>query len=59
LRAEKLLRGATQIAPFFYLGQAGGEDESAAKPLIGRLGLYKEFPAIPGTESDGKGDVES
>ena len=46
-----------QIAPFFYLGQAGGED--VAKPLIGRLGLYEGFPAIQGTESDGKGDVES
>jgi len=30
-----------------------------AKPLIGRLGLYEGFPAIQGTESDGKGDVES
>jgi len=42
-----------------YLGQAGGEDESVAKPLVGRLGLYEEFPAIQGTESDGRGDVES
>ena len=42
-----------------YLGQAGGEERSVAKPLIGRLGLYEEFPAIQGTESDGRGDVES
>jgi hypothetical protein len=38
---------------------SGGEDQSVAKPLIGRLGLYEEFPAIQGTESDRGGDVES
>jgi hypothetical protein len=48
-----------QIAPFFYLGQTDGEEESLAKSLIERLGLCEEFPAIHGSEGDGKGDVES
>jgi hypothetical protein len=35
------------------------EEESVAKSLIVRSGLYEEFPAIHGSEGDGKGDVES
>jgi hypothetical protein len=41
----------------FPTSAAGGieEQESVAKSLIEKLGLYEEFPAI----HDGKGDVES
>jgi hypothetical protein len=35
------------------------EQESVAKTLIEKLGLYEEFPAIHDGESDAKGDVES
>jgi hypothetical protein len=35
------------------------EQESVAKSLIEKLGLYEEFPAIHDGESDAKGDVES
>jgi hypothetical protein len=35
------------------------EQESVAKSLIEKLGLYEEFPTIHGSEGDGKGDVES
>jgi len=35
------------------------EQESLAKSLIEKLGLYEEFPTIHGSEGDGKGDVES
>jgi hypothetical protein len=80
--------GATQIAPFFYLGgqmakagksrsksrksqAANGvtadpkrrdgveEQESVAKSLIEKLGLYEEYPAIQDEASDRRGDVES
>jgi hypothetical protein len=54
LAAPGIVRGRDANRPFFYLRQAGGEDESVAKPLIGRLGLYEEFPAIQYTESDRK-----
>ena len=49
---RKTLKGRDANRALFR--QAGGEDESVAKPLIGRLGLYAEFPAIEGTESDGE-----
>ena len=48
-----------RIAPFFSLGHADGEEESVAKSLIEKLGLCQEFPAIHGSEGNGKGDVES
>ncbi len=74
--------GATQIAPFFFLGgemveaeknragtrirQAPQEDqgqedqESVAKSLIEKLGLYEELPTTHHEEeNDGRGDVES
>jgi len=35
------------------------EQESVAKTLIEKLGLYEEFPAIHDGQSDAKGDVES
>jgi hypothetical protein len=40
---------------------AGGveEQESVAKSLMEKLGLYEEFPASHDEGSDGKGDVES
>jgi hypothetical protein len=35
------------------------KQESVAKSLIEKLGLYEEFPAIHDGEGDAKGDVES
>ena len=35
------------------------EQESVAKSLIEKLGLYEGFPASNAEGSDGKGDVES
>ena len=35
------------------------EQESVARTLIEKLGLYEEFPAIHDGQSDAKGDVES
>ena len=35
------------------------EQESVAKLLIEKLGLYEEFPTIHGSECGGKGEVES
>jgi hypothetical protein len=51
------LRFLWEIAGMFPTSAAGGieEQESVAKSLIEKLGLYEEFPAI----HDGKGDVES
>jgi hypothetical protein len=37
----------------------GEEQESVAKSLIEKLGLYEEFHASDDEGSDGKGDVES
>ena len=55
------LRFLWEIAGMFPASAAGGveEQESVAKSLIEKLGLYEEFPAIHDGEGDGKGDVES
>jgi hypothetical protein len=55
------LRFLWEIAGMFPTSAAGGgeEQESVAKSLIGKLGLYEEFPASHGEGRDGKGDVES
>jgi len=55
------LRFLWEIAGMFPMPAAGGveEQESVAKSLIEKLGLYEESPASHGEGSDGKGDVES
>jgi hypothetical protein len=55
------LRFLWEIAGMFPSSASGDveEQESVAKSLIEKLGLYEEFPTIHGSEGDGKGDVES
>jgi hypothetical protein len=55
------LRFLWEIAGMFPTSASGNveEQESVAKSLIEKLGLYEEFPTIHGSEGDGKGDVES
>ena len=55
------LRFLWEIAGMFPTSASGDveEQESVAKSLIEKLGLYEEFSTIHGSEGDGKGDVES
>ncbi len=55
------LRFLWEIAGVFPTSAAGGGEgqESVAKSLMEKLGLYEEFPASHDEGSDGKGDVES
>jgi hypothetical protein len=56
----EILKGATQIAPFFYaFFYPGGQMARAAKSPIERHGLHEEFAAVHDGGNDGKGDVES
>jgi hypothetical protein len=55
------LRFLWEIAGMFPTSAGGGveEQESVAKSLIEKLGLYEEFPVSHDEGSTGKGDVES
>ncbi len=55
------LRFLWEIAGMFPAPSESGseEQESVAKSLIEKLGLYEEFPAVHGDVGDAKGDVES
>jgi nitrogenase molybdenum-iron protein alpha/beta subunit len=55
------LRFLWEVAGMFPTSASGdaGEQESVAKSLIEKLGLYEDCSTIDGSEGDGKGDVES
>ncbi len=56
----KTSRSRSWKSPTFPTAEAGEEEqESLAKSVIEKLGLYEEFPAIRGGEGDGGGDVKS
>jgi hypothetical protein len=60
----KKIRSRSRKAPEPQAGTVarkdpGEEQESVAKALIEKLGLYEEFPASPYEGGRGKGEVES